>query len=67
MDFNSWRPEDTARRFSLMLGGSLGTFAFIALWLGLGWHPLLAVLAGVVAGALLHLLAYPLLLAIYRR
>lgn len=67
MDLNTWRPEDTARRFSLLLAGSLGSFTFTALWLALGWHPLLALLAGVVAGALLRLIAYRLLLLIFRR
>lgn len=67
MDLNAWRPEDSARRFSLLLAGSLGTFTFIALWLALGWHPLLALLAGVLAGTLMRLIAYRLLLLVFRR
>lgn len=67
MDLNSWRPEDSARRFSLMVAGSVGTFAFIALWLAAGWHPLLALLGGVLAGLLAHLIAYRVLLLIFRR
>lgn len=67
MDLNSWRPEDTARRFSLMVASSLGTFAFIALWLAAGWHALLALLGGMLAGLLVHLIAYRVLLLVFRR
>jgi len=67
MDLNSWRPEDNARRLSLLLAGSLGTFTFIALWLAAGWHPLLALLGGLLAGGVAHLIAYRVLLPIFRR
>ena len=67
MDLNSWRPEDTARRFSLMVASSLGTFTFIALWLAAGWNPLLALIGAALAGLLVHLIAYRLLLLVFRR
>lgn len=67
MDLDAWRPEDTARRLALLLAGSLGTFAFIALWLALGWPLLPALLAGAVVGALLRLTLYGLLLLVFRR
>lgn len=67
MDFNSWRPEDSARRFALMVACCVGVFAFMALWLGLPLNFFLSVLAGAVAGVLVYLVAYPILLAIYRR
>ncbi len=67
MDFDSWRPEDTARRFALMVACSSGIFTFIALWLGLPLNFFLAAPAGAVVGAAMFFLSYPLLLAIYRR
>ncbi|MDL2343274.1 hypothetical protein QOL99_03820 [Deinococcus sp. MIMF12] len=67
MDFNAWRPEDTARRFSIMGASSLGTFLWIGLWLGSGFNPLLALLLGALAGVVTHLIAYPVLRALFRR
>ncbi len=67
MDFNAWRPEDTARRFSIMGASSLGTFLWIGLWLGSGLNPLLALLLGIVAGVIAYLIAFPVLRALFRR
>ena len=67
MDFNAWRPEDTARRFSIMGASSLGTFLWIGLWLGSGLNPLLALLLGIVAGVVTHLIAFPILRTLFRR
>ena len=52
MDLDSLTPVDHARRFALLLASSLGTFVFVALWMALGWHFLLAALGGVLAGTL---------------
>lgn len=67
MDFDSWRPEDSARRFALLVACCVGVFAFIALWLGLPLHFFPSVLAGAAAGFVVYWLAYPIFLAIYRR
>lgn len=67
MDLNSWRPEDTARRLAIYFAACAGVFAFMALWMGLPLHFLLALPAGVVAGGLVYALAYPVLLLVFRR
>ncbi|KEF33837.1 MULTISPECIES: hypothetical protein [Deinococcus] len=67
MDLNAWRPEDTARRLSIMGASSLGTFLWVGLWLGSGFNPLLALLLGAAAGVIIHLIAYPILRALLRR
>lgn len=67
MDFNSWQPEDTARRYALFFGSCVGVFAFVALWQGLALNFFLAALAGAALGFLLFKLAYPLILNYYRR
>lgn len=67
MDLESWRPEDNARRIALILAGIAGAFVLVALWLAASLHFFLAVLGGAVAGVVVHFLAYPLLLAVFRR
>lgn len=67
MDFNSWQPEDTARRFTLFIANCVGVFAFIALWLGLALHMLLAILGGAAIGFVVFKILYPLVLAYYKR
>lgn len=62
MDLNSWKPDDNTRRFATLVATAAGVFAFAALWLGLGWNVVLALVAGVGAGAL----SWPLLHAAFR-
>ncbi len=52
MNLDSLTPVDHARRFGLLLASSLGTFVFVAVWMALGWNPLLAALIGLAAGLL---------------
>ncbi|MFC6592262.1 hypothetical protein ACFP81_09805 [Deinococcus lacus] len=67
MDFNSWRPEDTARRYSIMVGASLGTFTFLGLWLAAEQNILVAILGGLAAALLLFFILYPVIRAVYSR
>ena len=50
-----------------MGASSLGTFLWIGLWLGSGWSPLLALLAGAGAGVVAHLIAFAVLRTLFRR
>ncbi|MFC6618506.1 hypothetical protein [Deinococcus radiophilus] len=54
MDFNSWRPTDTARRFAIMFAVSVGTFACIAAWLAYEQAIWLALLIGVLVAAVVY-------------
>lgn len=67
MDFDSWRPEDSARRFALLVACCVGVFAFIGLWLGIPLNFFLSVLLGGVGGFLVYWLTYPIFLNVYRR
>ncbi|ASN80164.1 MULTISPECIES: hypothetical protein [Deinococcus] len=66
MDLNSWTPDDNARRFATLIATALGTFTFIALWLGLGWNGLLALGGGVLTGVVLQPLLRVLLRTLFR-
>ncbi|UBV42317.1 DUF4395 family protein [Deinococcus taeanensis] len=63
MDLNSWTPDDNARRFATLIATAFAVFAFLALWLGAAWNPLLALLLAAVAAAVV----WAVLNAIFRR
>ncbi|ADY25224.1 hypothetical protein Deipr_0048 [Deinococcus proteolyticus MRP] len=67
MDFNSWRPEDTARRFAIMFATSLGTFGWLAAWLAYGQNVWIGLLAGVAVAAVLYWPLYLILRQVFRR
>ncbi|WP_135229099.1 hypothetical protein [Deinococcus fonticola] len=66
MDLDSWQPRDIARRLATVVASLIGVTAFLALWLGLPTHFLLAMLGGGGLGFLSFLLVHPLLRAFYR-
>ncbi|WP_291432538.1 hypothetical protein [Deinococcus sp.] len=67
MDLESWTPVDNARRLATLIAVGAAMFSFLALWLGVAWHPLLALASGVVIGVLVWAAAFPLLRALFRR
>lgn len=67
MDLNSWKPEDTARRMSIMFSSCVGMFVLLAAWLAYSLNPLLAMVLGVVAAAAVYWPLYMGLLAYYKR
>lgn len=67
MDLNSWKPEDTARRMSIMFSACVGMFVLLAAWLAYNINPLLAMLLGVLAAVAVFWPLYLGLLAYYRR
>ncbi|WP_189642845.1 hypothetical protein [Deinococcus piscis] len=67
MDFNSWQPEDIARRFAIMFVISLGTFAVLAAWLVYEQAIWAALLMGVALAAVLYWPFYLILRQVFRR
>ncbi|WP_261664852.1 hypothetical protein [Deinococcus sp. Marseille-Q6407] len=59
MDFNSWEPEDTARRLAIMFATSVGSFAWLAVWLAYEQTIWMGLLAG---AAIAFVLYWPLFL-----
>lgn len=67
MDLNSWTPDDNARRFATLIATASAVFTFLALWLGAGWNPLLALLLAAVDAVIVWLVARAALRAYFRR
>ena len=67
MDFNSWQPEDTARRFTILFVTSLGVFTVLAAWLAYEQNIVVALLLGAVVAAALYRPLYLILRQVFRR
>lgn len=67
MDFDSWRPEDTARRFAIMFAASVGTFSWMAVWLAYEKPIWLALLAGLGIAVVAFFPLYLILKMVFKR